>query len=507
MKEKSKTSENHYVIGIDIGTTNIKGALYSTKGNYLEKASVSYESYTPQNGFHEQDPEDWVNGFNFILKKLLKYPEAKERLRAIALSCQGGTVLPVDKNYRPIGRAMTWLDSRGAELFEQDDFLKSKNLQFYEKTGWRLDSHISFSPLYWMKKKKRPEFKKIHKILFVNDYVLKKISGVNIQDPSNASISLFYNIIKGKWDEDILNYLGISTDYLSEVRESGDIVGTLSDNLTTKLGIKNKVMIVNGGHDQYCSSIGVGIFEQDQILLSTGTAWVVFKLLNSPIFDKKNFFAIGRNILKDKYGLLYSLPASGGSINWFAKNLMNLKDEEKLFKIISENRNKLRKIKNNILFYPYLAGNFDPGYDQATKATFYNIDISNSYLDLVKAIMEGVAFHIKNIFLAIKSKGAHTSTIKMVGGGVKNNLWPQIVADILNIEVSIPKNTEEDFAVKGAAIIANHGLNTGITLKDSYKLFKSGFNTIKPVKENYDFYKGKYRDFNDSYKSIYKKKG
>ncbi len=231
---------------------------------------------------------------------------------------------------------------------------------------------------------------------------------------------------------------------------------------------------------------------------------MIFKLLDGPIFDKKNFFAIGRSILKDKYGLLYSLPASGGSINWFAKNLMNFKDEEKLFKTISENKEKLGKIKNQILFYPYLAGNFDPGYDQSVKAVFHNIDISNSYLDLIKAIMEGVVFHIKNVFIAIKSKGAGTKSIKMVGGGTKNNLWPQIVADVLNIEVSIPKNTDEDFAVKGAAILANHGLNPDISIKKNYDLFKSEFEIIRPAKENSDFYMGKYDNFNNIYKKLYK---
>ena len=121
MKEKSIMSGDHFIIGIDIGTTNIKGSLYSSRGELLDKYSVSYESYTPQIGYHEQDPEDWVRGFNHILERLLKYPKAKERFRAIALSNQGGTVIPVDKDYRPIGKAMTWLDSRGSELFEKDD--------------------------------------------------------------------------------------------------------------------------------------------------------------------------------------------------------------------------------------------------------------------------------------------------------------------------------------------------------------------------------------------------
>lgn len=498
------TSKDNYIVGIDIGTTNIKGALYSTNGEYLDRSSVTYKSYVPRSGFHEQDPEDWVNGLIKVLEDLLEYPGSKKRLRAISISNQGGTVIPVDKDYKPIGRAVTWLDSRSTEVIGKYDHLKTQNIEFYKKTGWRLDSNISFGPLYWMKENRNYEFNNINKVLFVNDYVLKRISGNNIQDPSNASISLLYNILDKKWDDEILDYLGLSTDNLSEVRESGETIGTLNDKITKKLGIHEKVLIINGGHDQYCSSIGAGLFDQDKVLLSTGTAWVIFKMLDDPIFDTENFFAIGRNILKDKYGLLYSLPSSGGSINWFSNNLMNLKNEEALFAIISENYDYLRSLKNNILFFPYLAGNFDYDHDMDIKATFYNIDISASYLDLIKAIMEGIAFHLKNVFNSLKNSGASTKSLIMVGGGIRGRLWPQIVADVLNMEIMIPVKTDEDFAAKGAAIIASHGLNTKRSLEENYDLFKSEFHTISPLKQNTGFYNNKYRDFNKIYNRIYK---
>ena len=502
---KEKIPDKSFIIGIDVGTTNIKGCLYSSSGNFLEKHSVSYRSYTPEDGYHEQDPEDWVRGVLEVLQNLLKYKKAKGMLKAITFSNQGGTVIPVDNRNRPTGRAITWMDRRGVEVFEKSDFLKDKNLEFYERTGWRLDSHISFTPLYWIMEKRKTDFQKIHRIFFVNDYVLNRISRNNVcvQDPSNASLTLLYNVRQGKWDEDILGYLGLSTGYLSELRESGEIIDRVDEKIARKLGIKNEVLLINGGHDQYCTSIGAGIFNQEQTLLSTGTAWIIFKMLDKPLFDVKSFFAIGRNIIQGKFGLLYSLPASGGSIRWFATDLMNLGDEKLLFKIIEDNKDKLKEIRNNILYFPYLAGTFDPDFDQNAKAAFTGIDISDTYLDFIKAIMEGVAFHIKKVFLAIKSKGVETSSIKMVGGGSRNEVWTQIVADVLNMEVEIPEYPGEDFAVKGAAIIAASGLNKNLSLYDVYKMFESRFYTVRPDKKNTVYYFEKYDSFKHNSSRLY----
>jgi sugar (pentulose or hexulose) kinase len=498
-----KTPDRGFVIGIDIGTTNIKGCLYSRTGSFLAKHSLSYKSFTPRDGYHEQDPEDWVNGVIEVLKNLLKYHDARENLQAIAFSNQGGTVIPVDFEYKPLGKAITWMDRRGTEVFERYGFLRDKNFEFYRRTGWRLDSHISFTPLYWIMKNRKSDFKRIHRILFVNDYVIYRITGNCIQDPSNASLTLLYNVKEGRWDGKILSFLDLSLKNMSEVKESGEIIGRMDDRISGGLGIKGDVLVINGGHDQYCTSIGAGLFKQEQTLLSTGTAWIIFKMLEKPLFDIKSFFAIGRNILKGKFGLLYSLPASGGSIKWFAEDLLNLKNEDELFKIIDLNKKRLKELRNNILYYPYLAGTFDPDLDQNAKGSFIGIDISNSYLDFIKAIMEGVTFHIKKVFLNIKDRGVETRSIKMVGGAVKNAIWTQIVADVLDMEIAVPENPEEDFAVKGAAIIANHGLNKNLSLYENYQMFQSDFGIIKPDKDNHRFYLNKYQDFEKNYKKIY----
>ena len=489
-----------YIIGIDIGTTNIKGSAYSSDGKSISSANISYKSYSPKENYHEQNPNDWVDGFIKVLKKLLINSDVKENLKAISISTQGGTVIPVDKNFSPLCRAMTWLDRRGVEVFTKDKNLQEKNIKFYHKTGWRLDTSISFLPLWWLKENRKDIFSRIFKIFYVNDYVQKKITGTCYQDPSNSSITLFYNVKDGKWDKDILNMLNFNENNFSEVKNPGEFVGYLNENICRKLDIKSKVKIINGSHDQYCVGIGSGMLDEDEILLATGTAWVIFKMLESPLLDSEKFFASGRfsvanGKMDDKFGLIYSIPAAGASLRWFATNVMSLDSEDKLFKIIDENTGKLIKIMNNIIFYPYLTGAYGPDFNVSRKASFLNMEIGHSYLDLIKAIMEGIGFQVKKILAVLDEKGIKPKSIKMTGGGAKSKIWSQIIADIANLNILVPKNKNEDFAAKGAAILAGYGVGIYPSLEEGYRKLKSEFIVIKPNPENVEFYESKFKLF------------
>ncbi|MCL5070484.1 MAG: FGGY family carbohydrate kinase [Actinobacteria bacterium] len=490
-----KKNNPKFLIGIDIGTSNIKGSLYSTEGELIDYANFAYDSYTPENNYHEQNPDDWAKGFMDVMRSLSKSSSVKKNILAIALSTQGGTMIPVGKDYKPLHNAITWLDRRGEEILNGNKELLLKNVDFYNKTGWRLDTNVSFMPLYWLKEKRSDIFKKIHKVLYVNDYMSKVLTGANIQDPSNASITLFYNIKKGKWDSEILDLIGLKEDNFSKVKNSGEILGFLTDDICNKLNIEGKVAIVNGGHDQYCSALGAGVLDENEILLATGTAWVIFKMLSKPLFDSKRFFAIGRNIIKDKFGLVYAIPAAGASLKWFAMNVMNLESEKNLFKMIGEDTDNFKNKKNNILFYPYLTGNFGPDFNLSKKASFYNLEIGHDYADLAKAIMEGIGFQLNRIFTVFNEKKIETKTIKMVGGAAKSRIWPNIISDITNSEILIPMDRDCDFATMGAAILAGYGIGIYHSLKEGYDKMKIDFNHIKPQKDNSNFYKIKFNEF------------
>lgn len=174
---------------------------------------------------------------------------------------------------------------------------------------------------------------------------------------------------------------------------------------------------------------------------------------------------------------------------------MNLSSEDKLFKIIDEDVDKLIKIKSKIIFYPYLTGAFGPEFNIEKKSSFINIEIGHNYLDFIKAIMEGVGFQLKRILMVLDEKGIKISSIKMVGGGAKSRIWPQIIADITNLNILVPENKDEDFATKGAAIIAGYGAGVFSSLEEGYSKLKANFEVVKPEPENVEFYENKFNLF------------
>ncbi len=510
-------SLNSYIAGIDIGTTNIKGSLFSSKGELISTASIDYPSFTPQEGFHEQNPDDWVNGFINVLSELLVSDDISQNLKAIGISTQGGTLVPVDRNFNPLYNAITWLDRRGSQILNEYNFLKEKNIEVYLKTGWRLDSGLSFLALWWLKENKKEIFNKIYKVLYVNDYFLKKITGNNIQDPSNASITLFYNVKETKWDDVLLSFFNFKSNKLSEVKNPGVFVGYLNDECLKRLKIKadSKIKVFNGSHDQYCVGLGNGIFSEDEILLATGTAWVIFQMLNKPILDDKKFFAVGRftfaqNFIQnfgnnlepiqdinfeDKFGMIYTIPTGGASVRWFANNILNLKNEKQLFDIISSNSEYLLTLKNNVIFHPYLNGAWGPDFDISRKASFSNLELSHNYLDLIKALLEGVGFQLRKIFNVLTEKGIKPSSIKMVGGGSRDKIWPQIIADINKKEIFIPEDPKLDFATRGAAILAGFGAGVFNSFEEGYERLKVNYKSVKPNHQNLSFYDEKFKLF------------
>jgi xylulokinase len=231
------------------------------------------------------------------------------------------------------------------------------------------------------------------------------------------------------------------------------------------------------------------------MLLSTGTAWVLFKLLHHAAFDAKNFFAIGRNIIKDKFGLIYSIPAAGASIKWFAKNIMGLKSDMVLVDEINANPEKLLGLKNNILFHPYLTGAPGPDFDPGRKASFQNMEIGHSHLDLAKAIYEGICFQLKKIMIEMEKNHIHFKEIKMVGGGAKSKIWPDILADITDKDILIPMDQEDDFTTKGAAVIAGFGAKIFSSFEDGIKKTRTRYKVVRPNKKNKDFYDKKFSEF------------
>jgi len=477
------------IIGIDIGTTNIKGELYDTSGRLIDYLSYPYDIYFDKNSWAEQNAEDWLE----ITIKILNYFfEKYKNIKIAGLSTQGGTLVPVDKNTSPLRRAITWMDGRAGA--QKDSILKRISTdEIYKITGWKLQSFLPLLQLCWIKENEKNIFDNTYKYMFVNDFVQEKLCGNSYVDYSNASITMLFDIVKKDWSDELLNITGINKSKLSETQKSDAIVGYFKNEKLSKNC--TDVPFSNSAHDQYCVALSSNILNDNKILLSTGTAWAIFANTQKPYFNEY-YYSPGVHILPNKYGLVSVVPTGGSVFNWFLNNFFeNEESKINFLKSTEEDTEKILSLKDDCIFTPLFQGSFGPVWSDKIKGSFENLSFDISRVNLFKAVLEGVAFQIKWIFDSLIKLGINIDSIKMIGGGAKSRLQCQILSDITGLPVYLPKNMKLNYACRGAAMLAGVSAKIYKDFKKVNDIFKEDELLILPREEVKDYYSEKFDNY------------
>ncbi|MCL4386761.1 MAG: FGGY family carbohydrate kinase [Actinobacteria bacterium] len=477
------------IIGLDIGTTNIKGELYDTDGKLIDSLSYSYGIYFDKNNQAEQNAEDWLE----ITVKILNYFFEKYKdIKAAGLSTQGGTIVPVDKDINPLRKAITWMDARAGA---QKDFILKKISadKIYKITGWKLQSFLPLLQLCWIKENEKNIFDNTYKYMFVNDFVQEKLCGNSYVDYSNASITMLFDIVKKDWSEELLEIIEIDRSKLSETNKSDLIIGNFKNKKLSKNCMD--ISFSNSAHDQYCVALSSNILNDNKILLSTGTSWAIFANTQKPYFNKY-YYSPGVHILPEKYGLISVVPTAGSVFNWFLNNFFE-KEESKInfLKNIEEDGEKILSLKNDCIFIPLFQGSFGPIWNDNIRGSFENLSFDITRINLFKAILEGVAFQVKWIFNSMIKLGIKIDSIKMIGGAVKSRLQTQILSDITGLPVYLPKNMKLNYACKGAAMLAGVSAKIYKDFKIVNEIFKEEELIVYPREEFKDYYLEKFNKY------------
>jgi len=493
------------LLGIDVGTTATKTLLINQDGEVIALAQQGYKIIPSHNTWVEQNPEDWWNAIVKTVREVVKNDEIKKNIRGISLSTQGGTLIPVDTKGKPLRKAITWLDQRAGEQSKRlkekfgDDF-------FYSRTGYKPHSGLPLLYICWIKDNEPKVFEKTNKFLFVNDYIIYKLTGKYCMDPSNASITMLYNLKLRDWDDELLQIAGISREKLSEIKDSGVPIGKLTSLAAKTLNLSQDVIISSGGHDQYCASLGSGAFSDGNCLVSCGTAWVLLLSLNKAIFDTKINIVPGRHVIKDKWGAMLSIPYGGIVMEWFKNNLID-SNENDIYNLYNKKAKDIPAGSNNLLFFPHFIGSAAPTYQSNAKGAVIGLTLSHTRYDIFKSIMEGSGFEVLWNIEVIKKLGISIEKIKMIGGATKSNLWPQIIADITGERIFVPSVTEA--ACLGAAILAGVGVGVFKSPEEGFEKLQIKEKEIIPSQDNalkykklFQVYKRTFWKLQDSYKSL-----
>ena len=480
-----------YYIGIDVGTSAVKLLLMNENGGIERIVSKDYPIYFPKPGWSEQDPEDWYVQTVIGLKELISGIE-KEEVEGIGFGGQMHGLVVLDENDNIIRPAILWNDSRTAgETVYLNKVIGEDKL--FEYTGNIAFAGFTAPKLLWMRKHEPENFKRISRIMLPKDYIIYKLTGVHASDPSDASGTLFYDVKNKCWSGKMMDICGIREEQLPAVYQSYEVVGTLKEDLSSELSLNKDVKVVAGAGDNAAAAVGTGTVAEGSCNVSLGTSGTIFIPSSEFRADRNSalhFFAHAAG----NYHLMGVVLSAASCNKWWMEDILKTAD------FAGEQENISSLGKNHVYFLPYLMGERSPHNDPDARGAFIGLTMETTKKDMTLAMMEGVAFAIRDSYEVAKSLGIMVEKTKMCGGGAKSHLWRRILSNVLNLKVEIPE--VEEGPAMGGAMLAAVGCGKYESVEDIAQGIVRVKETVEPDPEIASLYNERYETFRSIYPSM-----
>ena len=475
-------------IGIDLGTSAVKLLLMDEKGTIQKIVSKEYPLFFPHPGWSEQNPEDWYAQTMAGLKELLAEAD-KSQVAGISFGGQMHGLVILDEEDHVIRPAILWNDGR---TYEECDYL---NQVIGKEKLSAYTANISFTgftapKILWVKNKEPENFAKIKKIMLPKDYIAYKLTGVHCTDVSDASGMLIFDVKNRCWSKEMCEICGVKEEQLAKVYESYEAVGTVLPEIAGELGIGNGVKVAAGAGDNAAAAVGTGTVGDGMCNISLGTSGTVF--ISSKNFGVDKFNALHSFAHADGHYHLMGCMLSAASCNkWWMDDIIGTKE-------YAQEQQEISKLgENKVFFLPYLMGERSPHNNPNARGTFIGMTMDTTRADLTQAVLEGVAFALRDSFEVAKELGIKIERTKICGGGAKSPLWKKIIANVLNIKVDVLES-EEGPSMGGAMLAAVACGEYGSVEEIAEKLVKV-VDTVEPIPELAEKYEARYQQFRKIY--------
>ena len=482
-----------YYIGIDLGTSAVKLLLVDENGGILNTVTREYPLEFPQPGWSQQNPEDWKRA---VLEGVPQLLQGFDGTKVAGIGCGGqmhGLVV-LDEQDRVIRPAILWNDGRTAE---QVDYL---NGTVGKETLARLTANIAFAgftapKLLWMRENEPENFARIKKIMLPKDYINYILTGVHCCDYSDASGMLLLDVEHKRWSEEMLSICGVTLEQMPRLYESYEVVGTVKPEVAAGLGIPSDTKVVAGAGDNAAAAVGTGVVGEGGCNISLGTSGTVF--ISSKKFGMDPNNALHAFAHADGGWHLMGCMLSAASCNkWLCDDILKTTD------YATEQRDiTAEKLgRNHVYFLPYLMGERSPINDTNARGTFIGMTMDTSRSDLVQAVLEGVAFAIRDSFEVARSLGLDIPSSKLCGGGSRSPLWRTIFANVLGIPLELPKT--EQGPGYGGAMLAMVGCGRFESVQAAADALVEVASVVEPDPSLTARYEARYRQYRTIYPAL-----
>lgn len=496
-----------YLMGIDVGTTGVRAILVDESGTVTAGATVGHPLHTPRPNWSEQNPQDWWQGTLGAIREVLEKtgPGAGHRVTSVGLSGQMHTSVFLDGRDRVIRPALLWNDGRTTAqcrwITRQMGTTGLKKL-----VGNPALEGFTAPKVLWLRDEEPAHFRRLRMVLLPKDYVRFLLTNEKATEVSDAAGTLMFDVRNRRWSLELLSRIGVSERILPPVFESTDVCGRISPEVARLTGLKAGTPVVGGGADNTCGAVGNGIVKEGRALSSIGTSGVVFAQTDRVKIDPSLRVHSFCHSVPDRWYLMGVTLSAGNSLRWFRDVLSPLEIEvERLsgidaYAVLTEEARQAPAGCEGLIFLPYLTGERTPHRDASARGVLFGISQRHSRDHVVRSVMEGITFAMKDSLQVIRGLGVDVREIRATGGGGKSPFWVQMQADVFDAPVSTVSATEGP--AFGAAMMAGVGVGMFSNLSEAADRFVRVAGTAFPDPGRASRYREGYALFNSLYPAL-----
>ncbi len=492
------------LLGIDIGTSACKVAIFNLQGKVISQAAKEYKVYYPAPGYVEQNPVEWWQSVCAAIKESIQTAKIDARqIAGIGIDGQSWSAIPVDKAGNVLHNTPIWMDTRAADICSETVLRVGFN-KIFDLSGNSFEPTYTTPKILWFKKNLPDVYKQTYKFLQSNSYIAFQLTGKFTQDLSQGYGIHSFNMVEGKWDDGFCEELGFDREKLPEIFQCHEVIGEVTSEAAAITGLASGIPVVAGGLDASCGTLGAGVLKVGQTQEQGGQAGGMSICLNSATAHPK--LILGFHVVPGLWLLQGGTVGGGGAIKWFKQEFGAFEDVASKvtgvspFKLMDDEAEKINPGSDGVLFLPYMAGERSPLWDKNAKGVFFGLNYNKTRAHMIRAIMEGCAFALNHNLKTAEEIGVGVNELVAMGGAANSRLWTQIKADITGKTIKVP--TSDTATTLGAAILAGVGTGQYPSFEAAVKDTIVTTRTHEPNMENNKIYNRNFEIFLELYEKL-----
>ncbi len=443
-----------YFLGIDVSTTGAKALLIDEKGKVAASATTALSLQTPKPLWSEQDPHEWWKGTSASIRQSLSEAGAQgAEVAAVGLTGQMHGLVLLDESRRVLRPAILWNDQRTGRECEEIERRVGRS-QLVRETGNVALTGFTAPKILWVRNHEPEVYARARLVLLPKDYVRLRLTGEAAMDKADGSGTMLFELRARGWSRSVLDKLEIPTEWLPPTYEGPQTTGRVTAEAAAETGLAAGTPVVAGGGDQAAGAVGAGAVRPGVVSLTLGTSGVVFATTDAPLVEPDGRLHAFCHALPGRWHFMGVTLSAAGSLQWYRDTLA---PKESFAEVVAEAA-QAPAGSEGLLFLPYLSGERTPYPDPLARGSFVGLTLRHKRAHLTRAVLEGVAFSMKDCFSLLQGAGVGSvREVRIAGGGAKGALWRQIVASVLGLPMVTVNSTEG--AAYGAALLAGVGVS------------------------------------------------